>query len=153
MLSKDQGPFVTGDTVSCADFFISAFLMYLKNIWGEDSEEWKDVTSWNDGRWKKFAYTLLGIRQLTKHKGRRIRDRIALVTIMLPFTNETKKKESQLYLERRELAIDNLPFSTILNGKPETNVIASRTSHMTDLRKSFSTRSRCSFPLLSYNRM
>ena len=27
-----KGPFVMGDTVSWADFFLSAFLKYLKNI-------------------------------------------------------------------------------------------------------------------------
>ena len=43
-----------GDTVSWADFFTSGYLMYFKNIWGEDSEEWKDIASWNEGRWKKL---------------------------------------------------------------------------------------------------
>ena len=40
-----KGPFVMGDTISWADFFISAFLMYFKIVWGEDSEEWKDIAS------------------------------------------------------------------------------------------------------------
>ena len=57
-LAKTKGPFVMGDTVSCADFFISAFLMYFKNIWGEDSEELKDVAFWNDGSWKNLLHAV-----------------------------------------------------------------------------------------------
>ena len=53
-----KGPFVMGDTVSWADFFISAFLIYLKSILGEDSEEWKEVASWNEGRWKNLLHVL-----------------------------------------------------------------------------------------------
>jgi glutathione S-transferase len=53
-----KGPFVMGDTVSWADFFLSAFLMYIKNIMGEDSEEWKAVTLWNEGRWKNLLDAL-----------------------------------------------------------------------------------------------
>jgi len=53
-----KGPFVMGDTVSWADFFLGAFLMYIKNIKGEDSEEWKDVASWNEGRWKNLLHAL-----------------------------------------------------------------------------------------------
>ena len=52
--TDSKGPFVMGDTVSWADFFTSGYLMYFKNIWGEDSEEWKDIASWNEGRWKKL---------------------------------------------------------------------------------------------------
>ena len=53
-----KGPFVMGDTASWADFFLSAFLMYIKTILGEDSEEWKDVASWNEGRWKNLLHAL-----------------------------------------------------------------------------------------------
>ena len=53
-----KGPFVMGDTISYADLFISAFLMWFKNVWGEDSEEWKDVASWNEGRWKNLLHAL-----------------------------------------------------------------------------------------------
>ena len=56
-----KGPFVMGDTVSWADFFLSAFLMFLmyfKTILGEDSEEWKELASWNEGRWKDLLHAL-----------------------------------------------------------------------------------------------
>lgn len=46
-----KGPFVMGDTISWGDFYIAAYLMWLKNVLGEDSEEWKDIASWNEGRW------------------------------------------------------------------------------------------------------
>ena len=64
-----KGPFVMGDTVSWADFFLSAFLMYIKTISGEDSEQWKDVTSWNAGRWKNdFLHALGDQAQLSTSK-------------------------------------------------------------------------------------
>ena len=53
-----KGLFVMGDTISWADFFISGYLIFYKNIWGEDSEEWKDVASWNEGRWKNLLHAL-----------------------------------------------------------------------------------------------
>ena len=53
-----KGPFVMGDTISWADFFISAFLMFFKNVWGEDSEEWKDIASWDEGRWGNLLRAL-----------------------------------------------------------------------------------------------
>ena len=56
--SDNKGPFVMGDTISWADFFISGSLMFFKIIWGEDSEEWKDIASWNDGRWKNLLHAL-----------------------------------------------------------------------------------------------
>ena len=52
--TDSKGPFVMGDTISWADFYISAYLMWLKTVWGEDSEEWKDVVSWNGGRWENL---------------------------------------------------------------------------------------------------
>ena len=50
-----------GDTVSWADFFLSAFLMFLmyfKTVLGEDSEELKELASWNEGRWKDLLHAL-----------------------------------------------------------------------------------------------
>ena len=50
-----KGPFVMGDTISWADLFISASLMYLKNVWGEGSEEWKDVASFKNAHLEVFC--------------------------------------------------------------------------------------------------
>ncbi|KAH9480850.1 hypothetical protein JR316_0007452 [Psilocybe cubensis] len=49
-----KGPFVLGETPSWADITISAMLVILKVSWGEDSDYWKQVISWNDGRWERF---------------------------------------------------------------------------------------------------
>jgi len=57
-MTDTKGPFVMGDTISWADFFISSFLMYFKSVWGEDSEEWKDIASWNEGRWNNLLHAL-----------------------------------------------------------------------------------------------
>ena len=53
-----KGPFVMGDTISWADFVISGFLMFFKSIWDKDSEEWKDIASWNEGRWENLLPAL-----------------------------------------------------------------------------------------------
>jgi glutathione S-transferase len=56
--TDDKGPFVMGDTISWADFYISGYLMSFKVVWGEDSEEWKDIASWNEGRWENLLRAL-----------------------------------------------------------------------------------------------
>ena len=53
-----KGPFIMGDTISWADFFISAYLMFYKRICGENSEEWKDIVSWNEGRWENLLHAV-----------------------------------------------------------------------------------------------
>ncbi|KAF8965876.1 hypothetical protein BDZ97DRAFT_1810125 [Flammula alnicola] len=50
--AKSGGPFLIGDAVSWADFVVAAYLIWLRIIWGEDSQQWKDITSWHQGRWK-----------------------------------------------------------------------------------------------------
>jgi len=47
------GPFVMNDTISFADCVIAAYTYWIKLTFGEDSKEWKDVKSWNGGRWEK----------------------------------------------------------------------------------------------------
>ena len=53
-----KGPYVMGDIISWADVFLASYLIYFKIIWGEDSEEWKDIASWNQGRWANFLRAL-----------------------------------------------------------------------------------------------
>ncbi|PBK60645.1 hypothetical protein ARMSODRAFT_922014 [Armillaria solidipes] len=43
--------YVMGDVVSYADFTVSAWVMWFRTLFGEDSEEWKDVSAWHGGRW------------------------------------------------------------------------------------------------------
>lgn len=52
--SNDQGPFLLGETPSFADIFIVSVLTWMKVIWREESQLWKDVASWNNGRWKNL---------------------------------------------------------------------------------------------------
>ncbi|THH04233.1 hypothetical protein EW145_g5669 [Phellinidium pouzarii] len=47
-------PFYLGDTFSFADTVVIGYLMWVKIILGADSDEWKLVASWREGRWEKF---------------------------------------------------------------------------------------------------
>jgi glutathione S-transferase len=46
-----EGPYLLGNTICFSDFVLAAFIMWFKKIWGEDSVEWKDIESWDKGRW------------------------------------------------------------------------------------------------------
>ncbi|KAK0489660.1 hypothetical protein EDD18DRAFT_1259043, partial [Armillaria luteobubalina] len=48
-----EGDFVMGKEPCFTDTVISAFLWLIRNTVGRESEEWKDVATWNDGRWGK----------------------------------------------------------------------------------------------------
>ncbi|KAF9564189.1 hypothetical protein CPC08DRAFT_272712 [Agrocybe pediades] len=56
--TDDKGPFILGDVISWADFEIAGNKIWMKVIWGEDSEQWKDVASWNGGRWENLLKAL-----------------------------------------------------------------------------------------------
>jgi glutathione S-transferase len=47
---KDDGPYLLGDHICFADFVYVAFALWMKKVWGEESAEWKDVKTWNEGR-------------------------------------------------------------------------------------------------------
>ncbi|EAU93612.1 hypothetical protein CC1G_02842 [Coprinopsis cinerea okayama7 len=49
--TDEAGPWMLGKTVSFADFVVVAFLVALKRVFGEESEEWRTVKGWDDGRW------------------------------------------------------------------------------------------------------
>ncbi|KAF9474176.1 hypothetical protein BDN70DRAFT_885101 [Pholiota conissans] len=49
--SKTSGPYLLGDTISWADIVVVAALTLMKVVWGEDSQQWKDISSWHGGRW------------------------------------------------------------------------------------------------------
>ncbi|KAI0766382.1 hypothetical protein BD413DRAFT_636143 [Trametes elegans] len=52
---SDKLFFLGTDRVAYADITIAAFLMWIRTVLGAESEEWKDVLTWNGGRWAKFA--------------------------------------------------------------------------------------------------
>ncbi|KAK0188375.1 hypothetical protein F5146DRAFT_663211 [Armillaria mellea] len=47
--------YVMGDVLSFADFTVSAWVMWFRTLFGEDSEEWRDVSTWYGGRWGALA--------------------------------------------------------------------------------------------------
>ncbi|KZP16594.1 hypothetical protein FIBSPDRAFT_794236, partial [Athelia psychrophila] len=51
LAENEQGPFVMGDQISYADATIAAYLIWMRTILGPESAEWKDVLTWQDGKW------------------------------------------------------------------------------------------------------
>ena len=49
-LSKSEGEFVLGDTISYADGILAAWLTWIKIT----NEIWKDVATWHNGRWATY---------------------------------------------------------------------------------------------------
>jgi len=58
VMTDKKGPYMMGDTISWSDIVLFGFLSFFKIIWGEDSAEWKDIASWNDGRWEAHVDAL-----------------------------------------------------------------------------------------------
>ncbi|KAH9480823.1 Glutathione S-transferase-like protein ustS [Psilocybe cubensis] len=46
-----KGPFIMGEELSWADVVVAGFLMCFRVSTGEDSQKWKEIISWHDGRW------------------------------------------------------------------------------------------------------
>ncbi|KAK0489727.1 hypothetical protein EDD18DRAFT_1359326 [Armillaria luteobubalina] len=53
-IEGSKGNFVMGNEPSFADTAICAFLQFMRTMLGAESEEWKDIASWDDGRWGKY---------------------------------------------------------------------------------------------------
>ncbi|KAH9480873.1 Glutathione S-transferase-like protein ustS [Psilocybe cubensis] len=51
----DKGTFLFGDSPSWADIVVASVLVYVKIVFGEASREWREVESWNNGRWKELS--------------------------------------------------------------------------------------------------
>ncbi|RDB26472.1 Glutathione S-transferase-like protein ustS [Hypsizygus marmoreus] len=56
--NKASGPYFLGKEHTFADFVVASFTLWLKKILGEDSPEWKDIKTWNEGRWDAFLKEL-----------------------------------------------------------------------------------------------
>ncbi|PPQ76771.1 hypothetical protein CVT26_001944 [Gymnopilus dilepis] len=56
--AKSPGPFLLGDKPSWGDFVAAGYAIWWKIIFGEDSEQWKDIASWHGGRWKDLVDNL-----------------------------------------------------------------------------------------------
>ncbi|KAJ7580265.1 hypothetical protein C8J56DRAFT_962684 [Mycena floridula] len=57
----DERPFFE-DKVSFADLIVAADIRWCKAVLGEDSEEWKKIAGWDNGRWGNL------IRELEKYE-------------------------------------------------------------------------------------
>ncbi|KAJ3561973.1 hypothetical protein NP233_g9861 [Leucocoprinus birnbaumii] len=57
-LNKSVGPFFMGNTITFADFTVAAMLQGIKVCMGENSQEWRDVMTWHNGRWKALLESL-----------------------------------------------------------------------------------------------
>ncbi|KAF5348488.1 hypothetical protein D9756_009606 [Leucocoprinus leucothites] len=51
-LKKSPGQFFMDDRPIFADFVVAARLQGLRTVLGENSEEWRNIERWHDGRWK-----------------------------------------------------------------------------------------------------
>ncbi|KAF9063085.1 hypothetical protein BDP27DRAFT_1299913 [Rhodocollybia butyracea] len=57
-LMKREDKWIMGDAISFADFVVAAVLTMVKNIFGKESEAWKQVVSWHEGRWDRMMIEL-----------------------------------------------------------------------------------------------
>ncbi|KAF6751643.1 hypothetical protein DFP72DRAFT_471812 [Ephemerocybe angulata] len=56
--TDENGPWVFGDQLTFADFVVAGHLIYMRNILGEGSDDWKKGKKWNGGRWERFLQAL-----------------------------------------------------------------------------------------------
>ncbi|KLO12305.1 hypothetical protein SCHPADRAFT_921424 [Schizopora paradoxa] len=54
--SNEKGslPYFYGDKISYADLIVVAYLLYVRTVLGPESPEWKEVGTWDDGRWMEL---------------------------------------------------------------------------------------------------
>ena len=62
--AKTGGPFLLGDAPSWADFVVASHVIWWKNVWGEESKQWNDVSKWHGGRWNAILENLKDYQQV-----------------------------------------------------------------------------------------
>ncbi|KAF5348612.1 hypothetical protein D9756_009571 [Leucocoprinus leucothites] len=60
---KSGGQFIMGSSPGFADLMIAGVVQGLK-VWGEDSQEWQEFSSWNGGRWVQLLGALENYERL-----------------------------------------------------------------------------------------
>ncbi|KAK0184945.1 hypothetical protein F5146DRAFT_938041 [Armillaria mellea] len=50
--------FVTGNVPTFADLTVCGWMLAFRVVFGEDSQEWKDLSVWHDGRWGRLVKSL-----------------------------------------------------------------------------------------------
>jgi glutathione S-transferase len=43
-----------GPEPSYCDLILAGYVIWMKKVWGEESDEWKEASSWNGGRWERL---------------------------------------------------------------------------------------------------
>ncbi|KAK0464829.1 hypothetical protein IW261DRAFT_1523680 [Armillaria novae-zelandiae] len=51
---ESVGDYVMGSEPCFADTAICGFLWFTRTVVGEESAEWREISSWNDGRWGRY---------------------------------------------------------------------------------------------------
>ncbi len=57
-LLRNGGPFAHGDEVSFVDFAWGGYMIWLRQVFGENSELWQDIMTWDEDRWGKYMDNL-----------------------------------------------------------------------------------------------
>ncbi|KAF7761035.1 hypothetical protein Agabi119p4_10444 [Agaricus bisporus var. burnettii] len=57
-LNKSPGPYFMGESATFADFVLGGLLFTLELAFGENSQEWKDIMTWNNGEWAAYKKSL-----------------------------------------------------------------------------------------------
>ncbi|KAH6893673.1 hypothetical protein BKA70DRAFT_1119011 [Coprinopsis sp. MPI-PUGE-AT-0042] len=52
--TDEKSPWLLGDKISFGDFVVVGALTCFNRFFGEDSEEWKKVREWDNGRWGRL---------------------------------------------------------------------------------------------------
>ncbi|CUA74060.1 hypothetical protein RSOLAG22IIIB_10935 [Rhizoctonia solani] len=56
--TKDEGPFIMGNTVTFLDFGLGGLYHWIENIEGKDSVRLKEMMEWEGGRWSKHRQAI-----------------------------------------------------------------------------------------------
>ncbi len=49
-----QRRYITGDQPIFADIILASYFIWMRNMFGTDSEEWRMIASWHGGRWEEL---------------------------------------------------------------------------------------------------
>ncbi|KAF9258305.1 hypothetical protein L218DRAFT_964567 [Marasmius fiardii PR-910] len=55
---RTEEKFIGGQRILFVDLAVASILRWIRELWGKDSREWKDVSSWNGGRWGNLVENL-----------------------------------------------------------------------------------------------
>ncbi|KAG6836626.1 hypothetical protein H0H93_005969 [Arthromyces matolae] len=55
---QKDGPYILGEKVSFLDFVLGGHLFWVREALGEESKEWNDISTWNDGKFGAISESL-----------------------------------------------------------------------------------------------